>query len=82
VGGIFGRMQAHRSDLDELTSASSVRCSAKVGRRGVPRLRAGFAGNVATCTGVAPSFARGRKLKVRLTIGLDGEKVRGKPPSR
>jgi hypothetical protein len=67
-------MQLHRSDLDELTSAGLVRCTAKVGKKAV-KVRAAFPDDVALCAGTAPKSAKGKTLKVTLTFELDGVRV-------
>lgn len=75
VGKPFGvAMQAHRSDLDELTSDGFVTCAAKVGKRKV-KVTVLFPDDVAGCVGTAPKFAKGKTLKVTLTLELDGAKV-------
>jgi hypothetical protein len=67
-------LQAHRSDLDELTSAGIVRCTAKVGKRAV-KVAAGFPEDVALCTGTAPKLAKGKTLKVTISLELDSARV-------
>lgn len=75
VGKPFGvAMQAHRSDLDELTSDGFVTCVAKVGNRNV-KMTVVFPDDVAGCVGTAPKVAKGKTLKVTLTLALDGAKV-------
>jgi len=75
VGKSFGvGMQAHRNDLDELTSDGVVRCAAKFGNRSV-KVTAAYPEDVALCAGTAPKIAKGKTLKVTLTLELDGAKV-------
>lgn len=75
VGKTFGAaMRVHRSDLDENTSAGLVRCAAKVGKRAV-RVTPDFPEDVAVCAGIAPKFAKGKTIKLTVTLELDGARV-------
>jgi hypothetical protein len=67
-------LQAHRSDLDEITSAGRVRCAAKFGKRTV-KVQTVFPEDVAICTGIAPKLAKGKTIMVTLTLELDGAKA-------
>ena len=67
-------MQVHRSDLDELSSAGLVRCTAKYGKKAI-KVTAVFPDDVAGCVGVAPKAAKGKIVKVTLSFELDGAKV-------
>lgn len=67
-------MQVHRSDLDELSSAGLVRCTAKYGKKAI-KVTAVFPEDIAGCVGVAPKAAKGKVIKVTLTLELDGQRV-------
>lgn len=67
-------LQARRSDLAELSSAGAVVCAAKVGTKKV-KVTATFPADLATCAGVVPKTAKGKVLKVTVTLTLDGVKV-------
>lgn len=67
-------LQARRSDLAELSSAGNVLCSAKVGAKKV-KVTATFPADLATCSGVVPKTAKGKTLKVTVTLTLDGVRV-------
>ena len=67
-------LTAHRSDLDEITSAGDVVCTAKVGARSV-RLARAFPAEAAQCIGAAPRNAKNKTLKVTISLALDGARV-------
>jgi hypothetical protein len=67
-------LQARRSDLAELSSAGEVVCAAKVGAKKV-KVTATFPADRATCSGVVPKSAKGKTLKVTVTLTLDGVRV-------
>ena len=67
-------LQARRSDLAELSSAGEVTCSAKLGAKKV-KVTATFPADKATCSGVVPKSAKGKTLKVTVTLTLDGVRV-------
>ena len=67
-------LQARRSDLAELSSAGEVACTAKVGTKKV-KVTATFPADLATCAGVVPKTAKGKVLKVTVTLTLDGVRV-------
>ena len=67
-------LQARRSDLDELSSAGVVSCAAKFGTKKV-KVTATFPADLATCSGVVPKAAKGKVLKVTVTLTLDGVRV-------
>ena len=67
-------LQARRSDLAELSSAGDVVCAAKVGTKKV-KVTATFPADLATCSGVVPKTAKGKVLKVTVTLTLDGVRV-------
>lgn len=67
-------LQARRSDLAELSSAGEVVCAAKVGATKV-KVTATFPEDRATCSGVVPRSAKGKTLKVTVTLTLDGVRV-------
>jgi len=67
-------LQARRNDLAELSSAGQVVCSAKVGAKKV-KVTATFPADLATCSGVVPKTAKGKVLKVTVTLILDGVRV-------
>lgn len=67
-------LQVHRSDLNEVSSAGLVRCTAKFGARAV-KVAAAFPADTATCSGVVPKAAKGKTLKVTTTFDLDGARV-------
>jgi hypothetical protein len=67
-------MQVHRSDLDELSSAGLVRCTAKYGKKAV-KTTAVFPEDIAGCVGTAPKAAKGKVIKVTVSLELDGAKV-------
>lgn len=67
-------LQARRSDLAELSSAGDVVCAAKVGTNKV-KVTATFPADLATCSGVVPKTAKGKVLKVTVTLTLDGVRV-------
>lgn len=64
-------MKVHRNDLDEIATDGGVTCSAKVGTR-VVKVAADYPADVALCTGIAPRWAKGKTLKVTVTLALDG----------
>jgi hypothetical protein len=68
-------LQVRRSDLDELSSAGDVVCAAKLGTKSV-KVTATFPADLATCSGVVPKSAKGKVLKVTVTLTLDGVRVR------
>jgi hypothetical protein len=67
-------LQARRSDLAELSTAGDVLCAAKVGTKKV-KVTATFPADLATCSGVVPKTAKGKTLKVTVTLTLDGVRV-------
>jgi hypothetical protein len=67
-------LQARRSDLAELSSAGVVTCAAKVGTKKV-KVTPTFPADLATCSGVVPKTAKGKVLKVTVTLTLDGVRV-------
>lgn len=67
-------LQARRSDLAELSSAGEVTCAAKVGTKKV-KVTATFPADLATCSGIVPKMAKGKVLKVTITLTLDGVRV-------
>ena len=67
-------LQARRSDLAELSSAGDVVCTAKVGAKKI-KVAATFPADLATCSGVVPKSAKGKTLKVTVTLTLDGVRV-------
>lgn len=67
-------MRVYRSDLEELTSAGGVRCTARYGRKAV-KVQAAFPDDVAGCVGTAPRAAKRKTLTVTLTLELDGQRV-------
>jgi hypothetical protein len=67
-------LQARRNDLAELSSAGEVVCVAKVGAKRV-KVTATFPADLATCSGVVPKTAKGKVLKVTVSLTLDGVKV-------
>jgi hypothetical protein len=67
-------LQARRSDLAELSSAGVVACAAKVAAKKV-KVTAAFPADIATCSGVVPKTAKGKTLKVTVTLTLDGVRV-------
>lgn len=67
-------LQARRNDLAELSSAGQVVCSAKVGAKKV-KVTATFPADLATCSGVVPKTAKGKVLRVTVTLVLDGVRV-------
>ena len=67
-------LQARRSDLAELSSAGEVVCAAKLGAKTV-KVTATFPADRATCSGVVPKTAKGKTLKVTVTLTLDGVRV-------
>jgi hypothetical protein len=67
-------LQARRSDLAELSSAGEVVCAAKLGAKKV-KVTATFPADRATCSGVVPKTAKGKMLKVTVTLTLDGVRV-------
>jgi hypothetical protein len=64
-------MKVHRNDLDEIATDGGVSCTAKVGKR-VVKVTAGYPADVALCTGIAPRWAKGKTVKVTVTLALDG----------
>jgi hypothetical protein len=64
-------MKVHRDDLDEIATDGGVSCTAKVGKRAV-KVTPGYPADVALCTGMAPRWAKGKTLKVAVTLALDG----------
>jgi hypothetical protein len=64
-------MKVQRDDLAELSSDGEVTCSAKVGSRSV-RVVPAFPADAALCSGVAPRTAKGKTIKVTLSLILDG----------
>ena len=67
-------LQARRNDLSELSSAGEVACAAKVGTKKV-KVTASFPTVLATCSGIVPKTAKGKELKVTVTLTLDGVRV-------
>jgi hypothetical protein len=67
-------LQARRSDLAELSSAGLVACAARVGTKRL-KVTATFPADLATCSGVVPKTAKGKMLKVTVTLTLDGVRV-------
>jgi hypothetical protein len=67
-------LQARRNDLAELSSAGDVLCAAKVGAKKV-KVTATFPADLATCSGIVPKTAKGKVLKVTVTLTLDGVRV-------
>jgi hypothetical protein len=67
-------LQARRNDLAELSSAGQVACAAKVGAKKL-KVTASFPTVLATCSGVVPKTAKGKVLKVTVTLTLDGVRV-------
>lgn len=67
-------MQVQRSDLEEISSAGEVTCTAKAGARAV-KVQAEFPEDAALCFGTAPRWAKGKKIKLTLTFELDGVRV-------
>lgn len=67
-------MRVSRSDLEEMTSAGEVRCVAKVGRATL-KVQAVFPEDVAGCTGKAPKSAKGKTIRVTISLMLDGVTV-------
>jgi hypothetical protein len=67
-------LQARRNDLAEISSAGEVVCAAKVGAKNV-KVTATFPEDRATCSGVVPKSAKGKTLKVTVTLTLDGVRV-------
>jgi hypothetical protein len=67
-------LQARRNDLSELSSAGEVACAAKVGTKKL-KVTASFPTDLATCSGVVPKTAKGKVLKVTVTLTLDGVRV-------
>ena len=67
-------LQARRNDLAELSSAGEVTCAAKVGAKKM-KVTATFPADLATCSGVVPKSAKGKALKVTVTLTLDGVRV-------
>jgi hypothetical protein len=75
AGKRFGAgMRVQRSDLEEISSAGEVACSAKVGAKTV-KVVAEFPEDAALCFGTAPKWAKGKTIKLRLTFELDGVQV-------
>ena len=64
-------MRVTRSDLEETTSDGIVRCVAKVGTKSV-KVQAVFPDDIAGCIGTAPKTAKGKTLKVTVSLTLDG----------
>jgi hypothetical protein len=64
-------MKVHRNDLDEIATDGGVRCTAKVGKRAV-NVTPAYPADIALCTGIAPRWAKGKTLKVTVTLALDG----------
>ena len=67
-------MRVLRSDLEETTSAGIVTCTAKFGKKAA-KVEAVFPEDIAGCVGVAPKAAKGKTLKVTLTLMLDGVRI-------
>jgi hypothetical protein len=67
-------LRAHRDDLDELTSAGGITCSAKYGNKRV-KVTPSFPAEAAICSGTVPKAAKGKTLKVTVTLELDGVRV-------
>lgn len=64
-------MRVMRSDLEETTSDGLVRCVAKVGKKSI-KVQAVFPDDIAGCVGTAPKSAKGKTLKVTVSLTLDG----------
>jgi hypothetical protein len=64
-------MKVHRNDLDEIATDGGVSCTAKVGKRAA-KVAAAYPADVALCTGIAHRWAKGKTLKVTVTLALDG----------
>lgn len=67
-------LRAHRSDLEEITSAGGITCVAKYGNKRV-KVTPSFPAEAAICTGTVPKAAKGKTLKVTVTLELDGVRV-------
>jgi hypothetical protein len=67
-------MRALRNDLEETTSAGIVTCSTKLGKK-VLKVEAVFPEDIAGCIGTAPKAAKGKTLKVTVSLELDGVTV-------
>jgi hypothetical protein len=67
-------MRVQRSDLEELSSAGLVKCTAKLGKKTL-KVDAVFPEDVAGCVGTAPKAAKRKTIKLTLTFELDGVKV-------
>lgn len=67
-------MRVQRNDLEETTSAGIVSCSAKVGKKAV-KVEAVFPEDIAGCVGTAPKSAKGKTLKVTVTLELDDVRI-------
>jgi hypothetical protein len=67
-------LQARRNDLAELSSAGEVVCAARVGTKKL-KVTATFPADLATCSGIVPKTAKGKTLKVTVTLTLDGVRV-------
>lgn len=67
-------LKAHRSDLEEMANAGGVTCAAKYGSRRV-KVTPSFPADAAICSGTVPKAAKGKTLKVTVTLTLDGARV-------
>lgn len=67
-------MRVLRSDLEELSSAGLITCTAKLGKKTL-KVNAVFPEDVAGCVGTAPKAAKRKTIKLTLTFELDGVKV-------
>ncbi len=67
-------MRALRNDLEETTSAGIVTCSAKLGKKTL-KVDAVFPEDIAGCIGTAPKAAKGKMLKLTVSLELDGVRV-------
>jgi hypothetical protein len=67
-------LRALRSDLEELTNAGGVSCVAKYGSKRV-KVTPSFPAEAAICSGTVPKAAKGKTLKVTVTLELDGVRI-------
>jgi hypothetical protein len=67
-------LQVRRNDLNEISSAGEVRCTARYGAKTV-KVTPSFPAEAGICSGTAPRAAKGKVLKVTTTFILDGVRV-------